>query len=159
MPLNDTLLNALAALVGADRLLTQPEDLIPYGFDGTAALKARPGAVVFPLTTAEVSACVRLASDAGVPMVTRGSGTGLSGGSVPAPDALVICLAQMDRILDVDPDNLTMRAQSGVVTMTIDAAASATACSTRPIPARCASARSAATSRRTRAACAGSSTA
>jgi glycolate oxidase len=101
--LNDSLLASLAAIVGADRLLTKAEDLVPYAFDGTAALKARPGAVVFPLTTEDVAACVRAAAGAGVPMVTRGSGTGLSGGSVAAPDALVICLARMDRILHVDP--------------------------------------------------------
>jgi glycolate oxidase len=121
--LNDSLLASLASVVGADRLLTKAEDLVPYAFDGTAALKARPGAVVFPLTTAEVAACVRVAAEAGVPMVTRGSGTGLSGGSVPAPDALVICLARMDRILHVDPENLTMRVEAGAVTMKVDEAA------------------------------------
>jgi glycolate oxidase len=121
--LNDSLLASLASVVGTDRLLTKAEDLVPYAFDGTAALKARPGAVVFPLTTAEVAACVRVAAEAGVPMVTRGSGTGLSGGSVPAPDALVICLARMDRILHVDPENLTMRVEAGAVTMKVDEAA------------------------------------
>jgi glycolate oxidase len=120
--LNDSLLASLASIVGADRLLTKAEDLVPYAFDGTAALKARPGAVVFPLTTEDVAACVRAAAGAGVPMVTRGSGTGLSGGSVAAPDALVICLARMDRILHVDPENLTMRVQAAV-TMKVDEAA------------------------------------
>ncbi len=123
MALTDTLLTSLAAVVTADRVLTAPEDLIPYGFDGTAALKARPSAVVFPVTTDEVAACVRLAREAGVPIVTRGSGTGLSGGSVPVDGALVLCLARMDRILDVDAENLTLRAQAGVVTLKIDEAA------------------------------------
>jgi glycolate oxidase len=120
VPLTDTLLTSLASIVGVDRLLTQPEDLVPYAFDGTAALKSRPGAVVFPLTPEEVSACVRAAADERVPVVTRGSGTGLSGGSIASPEALVLCLARMDRILDVDADNLTMRVQAGVVTMKID---------------------------------------
>jgi glycolate oxidase len=117
------LLAALTAAVGADRVLTRPEDVIPYSFDGTAALKARPAAVVLPTTTAEVAACVRAAAAARTPIVTRGSGTGLSGGSVPVPGCLVLCLAQMDRILDVDPKNLTMRVQAGVVTQRIDEAA------------------------------------
>ena len=58
-----------------------------------------------------------------VPIVTRGSGTGLSGGSVPSPGSLVLCLAQMNAILDVDPRNLTLRAQPGAITQHIDEAA------------------------------------
>jgi glycolate oxidase len=113
----------LASIVGPGSVLTAPEDLVPYSFDGTAALRGRPAAVVFPKTTEEVAACVRVAREAGSPIVTRGSGTGLSGGSLPTPGALVICLAQMDRILDLDRENLTARAQAGVVTQKIDEAA------------------------------------
>src|SRR5688572_4010793 len=123
MPLTTSTVDALAAIVGADRLLTQAEDLIPYSFDGTAALKQRPDAVIFPRTAGEVAACVRLAATAGVPIVTRGSGTGLSGGSVPTPGSMVLCLAQMNAILDLDPRNLTLRAQPGAITQRIDEAA------------------------------------
>lgn len=125
MAFTETFLQSLASVVPADRILTRAEDLVPYGFDGTAAIKQRPAAVVFPLTTDEVAACVRLAHEAKVPIVTRGSGTGLSGGSVPVPDALVLCLARMDRILEVDAENLTLRAQAGAVTLKIDEAAAA----------------------------------
>ncbi len=118
--MRESLVQALIDLLGSERVLTAIEDLIPYGFDGTATFKATPGAVVFPNTTEEVSACVRLANDAGIPIVTRGSGTGLSGGSVPTDHALVICLVQMDRILSVDPRNLTLRAQAGVITAKLD---------------------------------------
>ncbi len=118
--MRESLVQALISLLGSERVLTAIEDLIPYGFDGTATFKATPGAVVFPNTTEEVSACVRLANDAGIPVVTRGSGTGLSGGSVPTDQALVICLVQMDRILSVDPRNLTLRAQAGVITAKLD---------------------------------------
>jgi glycolate oxidase len=123
MPPPDTIFAGLASIVGADAVLTQAEDLIPYSFDGTAALKVRPAAVVFPKSTAAVADCVRLAAAAGTPVVTRGSGTGLSGGSVPSPGCLVICLTQMDAILDVDPRNLTLRAQPGAITQRIDEAA------------------------------------
>ena len=58
-----------------------------------------------------------------IPIVTRGSGTGLSGGSVPSQGSLVLCLAQMDAILDVDPRNLTLRAEAGAITQRIDEAA------------------------------------
>ena len=118
--MKESLVQALIDLLGSGRVLTAIEDLIPYGFDGTATFKATPGAVVFPNPTEEVSACVRLANDAGIPIVTRGSGTGLSGGSVPTDQALVICLVQLDRILSVDPRNLTLRAQAGVITAKLD---------------------------------------
>ena len=123
MPLTTPTVDALAAIVGRDGVLTQAEDLIPYSFDGTAVLKQRPEAVVFPRTAAQVAECVRLAVSAGVPIVTRGSGTGLSGGSVPSPGSLVLCLAQMNAILDVDARNLTLRAQPGAITQRIDEAA------------------------------------
>ena len=116
-------LGQLASIVGAGSVLSSLEDLIPYSFDGTAALTGRPDAVVFPRTTEQVAECVRLAAAAKIPVVTRGSGTGLSGGSVPSPGSLVLCLAHMDRILDVDARNLTLRAQPGAITQRIDEAA------------------------------------
>jgi glycolate oxidase len=119
------LANQLTAIVGERNVLTKIEDLIPYGFDGTAALKGAAGVVVFPQNTEQVAACVKLAAAEGIPIVTRGSGTGLSGGSVPSPDAVVLCTVNMNRILDVDPKNLTLRAQPGAITQKIDEAAAA----------------------------------
>lgn len=114
----------LLNLLGEDAVLSSDEDLVPYSFDGTAALKQRPACVVFPRSTEDVAACVKLARRYGVPVVTRGSGTGLSGGSVPLTGCLVLCLVKLDRILEVDPRNLTLRAQCGVITKEIDDAAS-----------------------------------
>ncbi len=114
------LIQSLKEILSPDRVLTSDEDLVPYSFDGTAALKQRPGAVVFPLTAEEVSECVQLARRNDVPVVTRGSGTGLSGGSVPLDGCLVICLVKMDKLVEVDEKNLTLRAQSGVITKEID---------------------------------------
>ena len=119
------MLDSLRSLLGSERVLTAKEDLIPYSFDGTAALKHMPGAVVFPLNGNEVSACVKLARANEVPVVTRGSGTGLSGGSVPLDGCLVICLVKMDKIIELDLKNLTLRAQCGVITKEIDDAAAA----------------------------------
>lgn len=123
MPLSAAITDGLVRILGASAVLTQPEDIIPYGFDGTAALRQVPGAVVFPRTTEEVAKCVQLAAATSLPIVTRGAGTGLSGGSVPGAGSLVLCLAQMNAILNVDPRNLTLRAQPGVVTLAIDEAA------------------------------------
>jgi glycolate oxidase len=118
-----SMLDGLTGVLGSGFVLTKPEDVIPYGFDGTAALSQLPAAVVFPRTTEDVARCVRIAAERSVPIVSRGSGTGLSGGSVPSPGSLVVCLAQMNAILDVDPRNLTLRAQPGVTTITVDEAA------------------------------------
>ena len=113
----------LRAIVGDAHVLTSPEDTIPYGFDGTAALKGPVGVVVLPGSTAEVSAVVKLANELNITIVTRGSGTGLSGGSVPSEGCLVLCLTRLDQILSVDAANLTVRAQCGAITAAIDAAA------------------------------------
>jgi glycolate oxidase len=117
------MLNDLVSVVGPESVLTRPEDVIPYSFDGTAALKQRPSAVIFPKTTEQVAQCVRIAAKNGTSIVTRGSGTGLSGGSVPTAGSLVLCLTQMDKILGMDPRNLTMRVQPGVISQRIDEAA------------------------------------
>ena len=104
-------------------VLREKEDLIPYSFDGTATLKTMPALVVFPSSADEVSTVVRLAAACGVPIVTRGSGTGLSGGSIPVEGCVVLCLSRMDRILEVDASNLTLLAESGAVTQSVAAAA------------------------------------
>ncbi|MFO1502100.1 MAG: FAD-linked oxidase C-terminal domain-containing protein [Verrucomicrobiota bacterium] len=125
MPLTSAVLERLQSIVGRKGVLVAAEDLIPYSFDGTAALRQMPGCVVFTRTTAEVSAVLKLANEVNVPVVTRGSGTGLSGGSLPSPDCIVLCLVQMDKILEVDQANLTMSVESGVTTLQIADAATA----------------------------------
>ncbi len=119
------MVSRIGTVVGSDGVLTAPEDLIPYSFDGTAALREMPGCVVFPRTTGQVSAVLKLANETRTAVVTRGSGTGLSGGSVPSPDCLVLCLVRMDRVSEVDRANLTMRVEAGVTTQKISDAAAA----------------------------------
>ncbi|MDB6148640.1 MAG: FAD-binding protein [Chthoniobacter sp.] len=119
------LIAALSAILDPARVLHSPEDLIPYGFDGTAALSSPATCVVFPETTEEVAALVRYASVNRVPIVSRGSGTGLSGGSVPVPGGIVLCLVRMERILELDARNLTLLAEAGAVTLQIAEAADA----------------------------------
>jgi glycolate oxidase len=125
MALAESILARVRHIVGADQVLTAREDLIPYSFDGTAALQQLPGCVAFAKSSAEISAILRLANETGTAVVTRGSGTGLSGGSVPAADCIVLCLVKMDRILEVDRANLTMLVEPGVTTLTIADAATA----------------------------------
>lgn len=117
------MLASLSEIVGADNILSTPEDLIPYSFDGTAALSQMPTAVVFPRSTEQVAALVRWSRAEKVPIVTRGTGTGLSGGSLPLPGSIVICLAKFDKILEIDRANLTILTEPGVTTQNVAAAA------------------------------------
>lgn len=113
----------LRQIVGEENVLTEREDLIPYGFDGTAAIKNAAACVVLPRETAAVAEVMKLAARAKIPVVTRGSGTGLSGGSVPVTGGIVLCLVHLDTILEIDTANLTMLCESGVITKAIDDAA------------------------------------
>src|SRR2546427_8613559 len=101
MSLPDNSRIELCQLVGPANVLTAAEDLIPYSFDGTAAMQQMPACVVFARTTAEVVAVLKLANETKTPVVTRGSGTGLSGGSVPSQDCIVLCTVKMDKILEL----------------------------------------------------------
>lgn len=111
-----SLIDELVELLGQEKVLTEKEDLICYSFDGTALLKCMPLAVVFPQTSQEVAAIVDLASSNGVSISTRGSGTGLSGGSVPAENSIVLCTIRMNRILEYDKENLTLLVEPGLIT-------------------------------------------
>jgi len=119
------MIGALTTLLGRENVLHEKEDLIPYSFDATAVLKRMPRAVVFARTAEEVSGVLKIARSHNAPVVARGSGTGLSGGSVPVEGAVVLCLVKMDRILEVDARNFTLRAQAGVLTQAIYDAADA----------------------------------
>ena len=123
MPLPAATLSQLRTIVGADQVLTSKEDLIPYSFDGTAAMSQMPGCVVFVTSTEQIAEVLKLANGTQTPVVTRGSGTGLSGGSLPSPSCIVMCTARMNRILEVDRANLTMLVEPGVTTLAIADAA------------------------------------
>src|SRR6185295_13311240 len=126
IPLKPPLLSQLSSIVGTGNVLTAKEDLIPYAFDGTAALSQMPGCVVFAETSAHVRNILRLANETRTPVVTRGSGTGLSGGSLPSPGCVVLCTVKLDKILELDRANLTLLVEPGVTTLQIaDAAAAA----------------------------------
>lgn len=109
----------LTALLDPARVLHGREDLLAYGYDGTAALGGVGAVVVFPKTTEEVQRVIGYAAAHRVPVVGRGSGTGLSGGSVPMAGCIILCLAQMDRILELDEKNLTILVEPGVITQKI----------------------------------------
>ena len=114
-----TALDDLAAVVGKKHCLTEPSELRTYECDGLTGMRVRPLAVVLPGSTAEVAACVKIAHERGIPVVPRGAGTGLSGGALPSADGIVIGLARMTEILEVDFENLRMRVQPGVINLDV----------------------------------------
>src|SRR6266540_2194007 len=124
MALTGQILPDLKRIVGTENVLTTPEDLIPYSFDGTAGLRQMPGCVVLAKTTEQVATILRLANQTRTAVVARGSGTGLSGGSVPSPDCIVLCTVMMDRILELDRANLTILVEPGATTLQVADAAS-----------------------------------
>ncbi len=113
-------LAALRARIGAPRVLTAPEDLIVHGYDGTW-LERRPDVVVVAASTADVAETVRIARQFGVPIVPRGGGSGLAGGSVPRDGGVVLSTNRMNRILHVNPIGLTAVVEAGVVNAQLQA--------------------------------------
>lgn len=112
------LVRELQRAVGADHVLSAPEDLVAYEYDATID-RARPDVVVFPATTEEVAAAVRIAAEHDQPVVPRGSGTGLSGGALPVLGGVLIVLTRMNRIVEVDAPNRTAVVQPGVINLAL----------------------------------------
>ena len=105
----------LQAIVGRENVLLSDEDLIAYGFDGTW-YESRPLAVVLPASTAEVAAIHRLATRERLALTPRAMGSGLSGGSVPLAGSLVLGVARMNRILEIDEINQVAIVEPGLIT-------------------------------------------
>jgi glycolate oxidase len=106
----------LRSIVGHDAVLDRPEDLMLYEYDA-GVRKSTPGAVVFPQNAQQVSQIMRLASASKIPIVARGAGTGLSGGAICKAGGIVIAFSRMNRVLEVDVDNLRAVVQPGVVNL------------------------------------------
>ena len=108
-------LKALRSLYPPDRFLAEPVHLAAYESDGLTAFRALPRAVVVPESADEVIATVRCCTDHDLPFVARGSGTSLSGGSLPVEDGVVIALNRMDRVLALDPDRRIAVVEPGTI--------------------------------------------
>lgn len=114
-----TALYELATIVGKDNLFTSQEDRITYSYDGTPLLEHLPHAIARPQTKEHISAIVKLANKEKFALVPRGSGTGLSGGSIPVKDSVVLDMSPWKQILEIDTDNLTAWVEPGVITATL----------------------------------------
>ena len=114
-------MDQLIRIAGNDGVLRTAEDLAVYSYDGTFA-EGVPEVVVLPQTTEQTSGIVKLAAASGIPVIARGMGSGLAAGSIPvAAGGIVVSFTRMNRILEVDSGNSTVRAQAGVVTADLQA--------------------------------------
>jgi glycolate oxidase len=113
--MDNSFIAELKAIVGEDGVRVTDAQKAVYSFDAYTLEKAAPGAVVLPRTTDEVSRVARLCHKHGIPIVPRGAGTGLAGGSMAREGEVLLCVSRMNRILDIDLPNRRMRAQAGAV--------------------------------------------
>ena len=116
------LVDALRPFLAEDALLWQPEDTIPYECDGLAAYRKMPLAVALPENEEQVVNILKTCKALGIPVVPRGSGTGLSGGAMPIEQGLVLSLAKFKKILHIDPFTRTAVVQPGVRNLAISEA-------------------------------------
>src|SRR3954466_13030114 len=114
---------ALAAVVGAEHVRDDAGALLTFSTDATPLERGRPDAVVFPATTEEVAAVVRIANERRVPVIARGSGTNLSAGAVPHRGGIVLVLTRMNRLKEVSPGDLVAVCEPGVRTIELAEAA------------------------------------
>src|SRR5690349_16707322 len=119
-----TLIKRLTKALGADGVLWKPEDVMLYEYDAGLS-QGTPSAVVLPRSTAQVQQVVRIANEAGISIVPRGAGTGLSGGSISREHGIVMVFSRMNRILEIDIPNQRAIVQPGVVNLDLTAAVQA----------------------------------
>jgi len=107
----------LKAIVGSEDVITDPERLLAYECDGLSLHKHAPSAVVFPESAEEVAGVVRVLGRHRIPFLARGAGTGLSGGAVAVDGGVILELARMNRILEIDYENRIAVVEPGVINL------------------------------------------
>ena len=118
------LMTGLRELLPAGSILDSDEQQRPFECDGLSAYRQIPLVTVLPENLEQVQAVMRLCHKLGVPVVTRGAGTGLSGGAMPCATGVLLVLSKMDKILEIDAGNRRARVQAGVRNLAISEAAS-----------------------------------
>lgn len=114
--LNHVIKQALRNIVGEAFFKDDMESLVTHSYDGTPMLQALPDGVIYPRDTEQVSAIMKILSANRIPLVSRGSGTNLCGGTVPVQGGIVMVMHRMNAILEVDMQNLTAVVQPGIIT-------------------------------------------
>jgi len=114
--ISSNVLSTLSSIVGKEHLFTSQEDKIAYSYDGTPLHSHLPEAIVRPSTKEQISKILKLANQEKFAVVPRGSGTGLSGGSIPVENCIIMDMSQWNKILEIDAENLTAWVEPGVIT-------------------------------------------
>mgnify|MGYP000352456677 FL=1 len=117
-----TLVAALRQILPADAVIDAPDETRAYECDALSAYACQPLVVILPRTTDEVSAALKLCHQMNVPVVPRGSGTSLAGGALPTADCVVLGVARMNRVLEVDYENRFIRVEAGRTNLAVTAA-------------------------------------
>lgn len=120
--MNTRLVEEFRSIVGDEGLVSERDELRTYDCDGLTLLRVTPELVLLPKSTAEVSAILRVCHRERLPFVARGAGTGLSGGALPVQNGVVIGLARMNRILEIDIANERVVVEPGVTNASVTAA-------------------------------------
>ncbi|WP_078382118.1 glycolate oxidase subunit GlcD [Sutcliffiella halmapala] len=107
----------LIKIVGAENYRDSAVEKLSYSYDATPNFQSMPDAVIVPRNTEEVAQIVKLCNEYKVPLVPRGSGTNLCGGTCPTEGGIVLLFTHMNEILEIDEENLTVTVQPGVVTL------------------------------------------
>jgi len=115
--IKEPLIENFVKIVGKDNVLTSKESLKAYSYDGTTSWIHEPDVVLFPTSTQEISAIMKIANAEKIPVTPRGGGTNVSGGSVPIEGGIVMCFTKMNKIVKIDKENLTATVEPGVVLM------------------------------------------
>ena len=115
---SEKLSEEMAKIVGKENVLSSETDLLLYGYDASL-FRAKPDCIVLPGSTEEVSKVVKFAHENGIHVVGRGSGTNLSGGTIPAQGGIVIHFSRMNRILEIDVENQRAVVEPGVFTLAL----------------------------------------
>ena len=123
--LNQAIIDKFILLLGKESVLTDEEDLFCYSYDATPDVKTElPDVVLLPKSAGEISEIVKIAAANKIPVYTRGAGTNLSGGSIPLQKGILLSMLGLDRIIEIDRENLTATVEAGVVIQSlVDAAA------------------------------------
>lgn len=106
----------MRAIVGDNWVMDTPEDCLAYSYDATPLYQSLPDGVAVPGTAEEIAAIVKICARENIKIVSRGSGTNLSAGTVPVEGGLVVVTTRLNQILEIDQDNLTAAFQPGVIT-------------------------------------------
>ena len=115
LEMNKKTIRELRKIVGQDQVITAPEELSCYSYDGTGQ-EYPPAAVIFPGSSEEICRIMQMASATPFPVVPRGAGTGMTGGALPVAGGLVMVMSRLNRILEIDQDNQLAVVEPGVIT-------------------------------------------